>query len=301
MTIGMKHLKLIRKVGKGAFGSIFIAKDVKNNRRVACKIETKVTSRQLLHEYNIYILVQTTDNERNPAIMPKIYEFGRIQINNDFLNCMVMELLGVSLEKKFNNLKRRFSDATILMIGIRCIEQIKMLHSRNFLHRDIKPENFMLNRNEDSIYIIDLGLGKKFWDSLHNRHIPFRNDKNLTGTARYASVNTAGGCEQGRRDDLESLGYMLIYFWKGRLPWQGIKAETRKEKYEKIFKIKSEIKIKELCEECPKEMVKYMEAVRMLKFTDYPNYDGYIRLFKEALKRMGFEDHTKYEWLEEEK
>ncbi|KAL6974934.1 non-specific serine,threonine protein kinase [Sarracenia purpurea var. burkii] len=121
------------------------------------------------------------------------------------------------------------------------INRVEYMHSRGFLHRDIKPDNFLmgLGHKANQVYIIDYGLAKKFRDLQTHKHIPYRENKNLTGTARYASVNTHLGVEQSRRDDLESLGYVLMYFIRGSLPWQGLKAGTKKQKYDKISEKKA--------------------------------------------------------------
>ena len=102
-------------------------------------------------------------------------------------------------------------------------------------------------------YVIDFGLSKLYRDPRNHRHIPYREGKNLTGTARYASINTHMGIEQSRRDDLESLGYVLLYFLRGSLPWQGLKANTKKQKYERILEKKAEIPTEELCKGFPGE------------------------------------------------
>jgi casein kinase 1 len=121
------------------------------------------------------------------------------------------------------------------MLADQMINRIEFVHQKSFLHRDIKPDNFLmgLGRRANQVYVIDFGLAKKYRDSNH-QHIPYRENKNLTGTARYASMNTHLGIEQSRRDDLESLGFVLMYFLKGSLPWQGLKAGNKKQKYEKI-------------------------------------------------------------------
>lgn len=108
------------------------------------------------------------------------------------------------------------------------------------------------------VYMIDFGLAKRFRNPKTGQHIPWKEGKNLTGTARYASLFTHLGYEQGRRDDLEGLGYVLLYFLRGKLPWQGIPAKTKKDKYEKIKQKKQNTPIDELCEKVPNEFAKYL-------------------------------------------
>ena len=131
------------------------------------------------------------------------------------------------------------------MIIDQILQRIEYLHSKNLLHRDIKPDNFLIGRGKKSnvIYAIDFGLSKKYKDSRTGLHIPYRDGKDLTGTARYASINTHLGVEQSRRDDIESLGYMMIYLMKGHLPWQGMVNSNPKKKYERIKKLKLDIKL----------------------------------------------------------
>lgn len=133
---------------------------------------------------------------------------------------MVMDLLGKSLENLFEANARKFSVKTVVMFGIQALDRLEFLHNKHFIHRDLKPDNFLigLDRHKHVIHLIDFGLSKKYI-TREGKHIPYRDGKNLTGTARYASINTHLGVEQGRRDDIESLCYIMLYFLRGSLPW----------------------------------------------------------------------------------
>ncbi|XVF81013.1 hypothetical protein PTKIN_Ptkin15bG0122200 [Pterospermum kingtungense] len=172
------------------------------------------------------------------------------------------------------------------------------MHSRGFLHRDIKPDNFLmgLGRKANQVYIIDYGLAKKYRDLQTHKHIPYRENKNLTGTARYASVNTHLGVEQSRRDDLESLGYVLMYFLRGSLPWQGLKAGTKKQKYDKISEKKVSTPIEVLCKSYPSEFVSYFHYCRSLRFEDKPDYSYLKRLFRDLFIREGYQFDYVFDW-----
>ena len=151
------------------------------------------------------------------------------------------------------------------------------------------------------MYVVDYGLAKRYKDPRTDEHIPFRDDKSLTGTARYASLNTHLGQEQSRRDDLECLGFVLIYFMRGNLPWQGVKIANKKEKYEMIRTKKSEMTLQELCSEIPDEFVIYMQAVRALAFEERPDYDALRAIFKDLFYREGFEYDYNFDWLKKQR
>jgi serine/threonine protein kinase len=166
---------------------------------------------------------------------------------------MVLDLLGPSLEDLFNFCDRQFSLKTVLMLADQMLARVEYVHSKNFIHRDIKPDNFLvgLGKKSNVVYCIDFGLAKKFRDPKTHQHIVYVENKSLTGTARYASVNTHLGIEQARRDDLEALGYVFVYFLRGTLPWQGIRGATKKQKYEKIAQKKISTPPEVLCKGLP--------------------------------------------------
>lgn len=214
------------------------------NEEVAIKLEpTKAKHPQLFYEAKLYMALQ------GGVGIPTLHWCG--QQGN--YNIMVIDLLGPSLEDLFNYCKRKFTVKTTIMLGDQIISRIEYIHSKNFIHRDVKPDNFLIgaNKKKTQVYAIDFGLAKRFRDPKTGNHIPYRDGKSLTGTARYASINTHLGIEQSRRDDLESLGYVLVYFLLSELPWQGMKAKTMKEKYEKIMEKKIATPIESLCKGFP--------------------------------------------------
>ena len=183
------------------------------------------------------------------------------------------------------------------MIGISFIERIESLHSKNLLHRDIKPENFVIGSGSQSnvVFMIDFGLAR-LYKNAEGRHISMKEGNGLIGTARYCSVNAHLGRELSRRDDLESIGYTLIYFLKSRLPWQNVKGKNRAEKYKKIKKIKMNIKTKELCSDIPECFKVYMDYVKNLNFAEAPSYSNLKKIFLGELANQAFELDYCFDW-----
>jgi len=188
--------------------------------------------------------------------IPKVLCYG----SNKKYNILVLQLLGKSLEQLFNVCGRKLSLKTTCILGIQMLERIKFVHQNYHLHRDIKPDNFVMGINdyENKVFIIDFGLSKKYKSNSKGTHIPFKTNKNMTGTARYCSINTHLGFEQSRRDDLESIGYVLMYFLKGVLPWQGLRIKPEDDQYVKICEKKQIVKLNELCAEFPSKQLIFL-------------------------------------------
>lgn len=181
---------------------------------------------------------------------------------------------------------------------MRKITGIEYIHSRNFIHRDIKPENFLmgLGNRRNQVYAIDFGLAKRFRDPETHHHIPYKYKEDLTGTARYASISIHLGVEPARRDDLESLAYILIYFLRGELPWQGIKAETTKQKYDRIMEKKIKSRTDILCHGFPTEFGTFLNYTRALPFDAQPDYSYIRNLFRDLFARKGYQSDARFDW-----
>ena len=195
---------------------------------------------------------------------------GRVMYFGTYRDCnvMVMELLGPSLEDLFNKCGRRFSLKTTLQLADQLLERAETLHENHLIHRDIKPANFVTTPGEHSmVFCIDFGLSKRYRHPHTLQHIPYREGRSLTGTPRYASVANHQGIETSRRDDLESIGYILVYFLLGKLPWQGLKvppnvAGTASQKHRLILDRKQTTPLPELCRGCPVEFQEFIQFGR---------------------------------------
>ena len=281
--------RLGKKIGTGSFGEIFEGTDIFDNSAVAIKLEhNTVKYPQLLFEAKLLKSIPGTG-------IPTMHWFG---IAGEY-NAMVMELLGQNLEDLFNYCGKNFTLKTILLITIQLIERIKHVHDNNYVHRDIKPENFLIGKDSTAktIYILDFGLAKRYRDEHTHIHIPLKENRNLTGTARYASCNAHNGLEQSRRDDMESIAYVILYFFKGKLPWQGLKCKDKNEKYAKIKEMKMSITPEKLCEGFPIEFTRYLNMVKKLGFEEEPAYKEYIKLFTDLFKSKDFEMDYLYDWV----
>ena len=277
-----------KKLGEGSFGKIYLAYNMISKEKFALKLENRNTHQSLL-EQEAYILCYLKGEG-----IPFIKSYG---YSGDY-NVLVMELLGKSLETLFEEKGSKFSLKTVCMLGIQMITRLEYIHNKHILHRDIKPDNFIMgiDINNYKVYLIDFGLSKKYRSSRTLQHIKYSENKKLIGTARYASINALAGIEQGRRDDMEALSYVLIYFLRGSLPWQGLRVNKKEDRYKKILEKKKSVNSKDLCIGLPNEFYQFVDYCRNLKFEEEPDYEFLKNLLKKVMSDNEFKFDYIYDW-----
>ena len=277
-----------RQLGKGGFGQIYLGRNLKENVPIAIKVEENGTRSHLFLEYEILKEIQEGEG------IPHVYKFRQ----GHHHNYLIMELLGKSIDKLFSDCKKQFTYKTIFQIGYQMIKRIEYVHSKGYIHRDIKPGNFVIGKGDKNkiLYIIDFGLSKRYLDKNTNQHIPYKEGKGLTGTARYVSLFTHYGIEQSRRDDIEGIAYNLIYLAKGKLPWQGVKTKNKKEKHKKIMESKVAYTPDILCKNLPEEFKNLLNYARELEFEKKPDYKKIKLMFKSYIVKNGDTMNWEFDW-----
>lgn len=291
MTTVHQRYQLHKRIGKGSFGEVYIGTDLVTEGIVAIKLEDRGQKNVLAHEHEIYRALSMT---RTPLRIPHIYWFG----THETRRVMVMQYLGNSLESQMRSrCGGKFSLKTTLMLGIQMFDLLERLHGNSYIHRDLKPENFLMGVGAERhhVYLIDFGLAKRY-KTEDKVHIKAKTDKNIVGTARYASVHSHNGVELSRRDDLESFLYLMVYFLKGHLPWQGLPVAGKEEKYKAIGELKASILPERLCEGLPAELCQFLTFVRALQFKERPDYQKLRKLLVQIFDRMGYSFDYVYDW-----
>lgn len=267
-----------KKLGAGCFGEVYSAVNRETHEVMAVKIEDWTAGySQLEHEAEVLRNLVRPVGQQGFANIQHLGKEGK----HVFL---VMDLLGRSLEDRMQQCKK-FKFRSAVLVAEQVLSRIEYLHSKCIIHRDIKPENFVFGSGgrEHILYLIDFGLSKKYWDKTH---VAMRRGMALTGTARYVSINAHKGFEQSRRDDLEAIGHMFLYCLRGSLPWSGLDANSKEEKYRKIREKKEQTPLPELCHGYPTAFEVFLTYTRQLGFKERPDYNRLRKLFVDLRKEL---------------
>jgi serine/threonine protein kinase len=274
---------------RGGHGQLFKCKNIRTDEICAVKLEKKKEKYEstLLNEMKIYGKID--GNEKKG--IPKIYDLGK----TDDYYYIIMKLYHKNIDDLKSDAGSSFSLRTTLQLGINIFKILERLHSQNIIHRDIKPENIMVDK-KNNVYLIDYGLAKKFTNLNNQKLFKKEASKSRCGTVRYMSI----GCHQktrlSRKDDLLSLGYVLIYLYVGNLPWQGLDISDRKEKDSAVSEIKQYYGYKKLCETLPIFFKNYFNEIEQLSQSDKPNYSKIKQFFKKELYSESFHQKIDYDW-----
>ena len=284
----LNKYKVLYKLGGGSFSRVYNVQDMESKNYFTAKLEKIDLSHNLLER-------EAGLTKRLNAIgLPQFKSYG----HNDKYNILIMELLGQSLEQLLLLQNNKFSIKTACMLGIQMVDRIEYIHYKKIIHRDLKPANCAMGLESKShiLYIIDFGLSTKYWNTKHNCHIPFKKAITFVGNARFCSVNASRRFQVSRRDDLESIGYLIIFLIKGALPWSVIKASNYNDLFKKICEKKTITSVKELCNDLPSELGTFISYTRNLEFTEAPDYNYLRYLLKNILKKSGFTIDFNYDW-----
>ena len=287
----LKKFDVEERIGSGSFGTVFKAAHKRTNKLFAIKYESALVQPPQL-ENEVKILKTLTNEIGFPQVHLTLNEFDEQYAIIDYLpNNLenLLEICGGTLSLK-----------SVLMIADQLISRLQSLHQKSFVHRDLKPENIMIGYGNkvNVIYLIDFGLSSSVFDPYTHIHIPFREGKQLVGTVRYASINVHKGYEYSRRDDFESLAYILIYLLKGSLPWQNMKTNHYgQSKVVRVGMKKTSMSVERLCEGLPEEFGNFLTQVRNLGFDEEPHYSAYREMFRNLFIEKGYAYDYKFDWI----
>jgi serine/threonine protein kinase len=286
----INNYRIVKFLGAGSFGNVYQAEKTKHgkskqsetteNELCALKIPIKNDIRDgttsLLNEVEVYKALSCPEKGVANMKVEKDRKSGQ--------KFIVMDLLGKSLEL-FLTEKKKLTITEVAWRAIQMIDIIRYIHSFGFIHRDLKPDNFVVGYdNPDELFCIDFGLAKRYVYEETGEHIPFSKSRRFVGTVRYASVSAHEGHELSRRDDLESIGYILVYLFKRKLPWQRIREKDKKKRYKLIHQMKLEESIESLCKGMPREFLIYFNYVKSLGFNEKPHYTSLKNMFAKLLE-----------------
>lgn len=276
-----------RKIGEGTFGQVYLAENISTGEKFALKGEpVTVDYPQIPTEANFLALLSDYRG------FPSLRWWG---IDNE-CHAIVIDLLGLSLFDLFKSCRERFSLKTVAILAQQMVTRLEEVHGKGIVHRDVKPENFLMGLGDRAgdVHLVDFGLAKFYRHA--GAHVPFAPSRALTGTPRFASIH-AHTNQQSRRDDLEAVGHVLVYFAAGSLPWQALHASGDESRFGAILEMKRSLSPEEVCAKCPDPVfARFLRYCRELDFEQAPDYELLRGLFRDVLQASGDTDDRVFEW-----
>ncbi|KAH9913385.1 casein kinase I isoform alpha-like protein [Fomitopsis serialis] len=288
MEIAGRYL-LRELIGAGSFGQVYKALDIYEHVDVAVKLEPcDFRVNQLENEEEVYDALKYAEG------FPAMHGFG----TTDEVHYLVMDLLGPSLETLFHFCGKRFTLGTVLRIALQAVDRLESLHVRGYVHRDLKPANFLVGVGGQTslLYLIDLGLAVPYLDIVTRAHIKYNDEHEAIGTPLFSSINIHHGIAHSRRDDLIALAYILLFFVRGSLPWQGIPGSAKTKRNDQLVRAKAKAKPSQLCKGLPTPFCVFVEYVMRLKFDERPNYLYIRNLLRQCRSGVPNAGENTYDW-----
>lgn len=298
-----RRYQITKVLGSGSFGVCFQGVDVNSGQKVAMKVAHEATCKENREMIDIELAAHQIMNntEGIPHLFDHFVERYRDWEKHEEVEryVLVIELLGPDLQKLYYNANKEFTWKTIFMMGHEMIVRLRAVHEKGLVHRDLKPENFLIGLDGEKrsmVYLTDFGLAKRWQDEQTQQHFPLQRTKGLVGTVRYVSVNVHEGLSMSRRDDLESVAYILMYFIAGSLPWDGWETTKDDQFYTQVKVKKAALIRQKFLTTMPEPIQQFLIYCRNMSFEQNPDYDYWLKLFEEQSRVYNFTWDYKYDW-----
>ncbi|XP_041928888.1 serine/threonine-protein kinase VRK1 isoform X1 [Alosa sapidissima] len=298
-----KRWKLGSPIGQGGFGLLYLANEedaqsVGQDAPYVIKVEPSENG-PLFCELKFYQraarpdLIQTwmKSHKLKHLGVPRYWGSGLHNKGGKGYRFMVMDRFGTDLQKKFEENGKKFPHKLVLQLGLKLLDVLEYIHEHEYVHADIKASNLLLSySNPNQVFLVDYGLAYRYAPEGQTKDYKEDPKRCHDGTIEFTSIDAHKGVSPARRGDLEILGYCMVQWLCGRLPWED---KLQDPVYVRDSKLTCRDNIGEFMKKCfpsenkPDEMVKFMEEVKTLGYSDKPPYEKLRTILLDGLKSIG--------------